>query len=55
MVITIIVILLMLIAGIVSYRQYKYGNRDQALTWAFIVAYWVVLTVKNFIDLLGQF
>ena len=55
MLITIVVILLMVIAGIVSYRQYKHGNREQGLTWMLIVAYWAVLTVKNFIDLLGQF
>lgn len=53
MIITIVVILLALIAGYVSYRQYRYGDKKQGLTWAFIVLYWIVLTVKNLIDLLG--
>ena len=51
MITTILIILLALIAGYVSYRQYKYGNRENGLTWAFIVAYWVVLTIKNLCDL----
>ena len=53
MIITVIVALLMIIAGIVSYRHYRYGDRKQGLTWFFIVLYWVVLTIKNLIDLLG--
>ena len=51
MVTTILIILLALIAGYVSYRQYRYGNKENAITWAFIVAYWVVLTIKNLCDL----
>lgn len=49
---TILVILLAIIAGYVSYRQYKYGDRKASITWAFIVLYWVVLTIKNLCDLL---
>lgn len=50
--ITFLIILLALIAGIVSYRQYKHGNRENAVTWALIVSYWIVLTIKNLCDLL---
>lgn len=46
------VIALMLIAGIVSYRQYKKDKKPDAMTWALIVSYWVVLTVKNLCDYL---
>ena len=49
----ILIILLAIIAGYVSYRQYKYTNRDNSITWFFIVIYWSVLTVKNICDLLG--
>lgn len=49
----ILVILLAIIAGYVSYRQYRYTNRDNSITWLFIVMYWIVLTVKNICDLLG--
>lgn len=48
----ILVILLAIIAGYVSYRQFKYGDRKSGITWACIVAYWVVLTIKNLCDLL---
>ena len=48
----ILIILLALIAGYVSYRQYKYTNRDNAITWFFIVMYWAVLTFKNLADLI---
>ena len=51
MITTILIILLAIIAGYVSYRQYKYGNKENSITWAFIVAYWVVLTIKNLCDL----
>lgn len=49
----ILIICLAVIAGIVSYRQYKNGtpkDRRTAITWAFIVAYWIVLTLKNIAD-----
>ena len=52
MVVTILVILLAIIAGIVSYLQYKNGKNNYSIMWAFIVLYWVVLTVKNICDLL---
>ena len=48
----ILVIFLALIAGYVSYRQFKHGDRKSGITWACIVAYWVVLTIKNLCDLL---
>lgn len=48
----ILVVLLALIAGYVSYRQYKHGDKAAGLTWACIVAYWIVLTIKNFCDLI---
>lgn len=51
MITTILVILLALIAGYVSYRQYKYGNKEQGTTWACIVLYWIILTIKNLCDL----
>ena len=47
----IMIILLIFIAGFVSYRQFRYGDRKTGWTWIFIVAYWVVLTLKNMCDL----
>ena len=49
----ILVLLLAAIAGYVSYRQYKFSNRENSITWLAIVGYWVVLTIKNLCDLLG--
>lgn len=46
------VIVLMIIAGIVSYRQYKKDKKPDAITWALIVSYWVALTIKNLFDYL---
>lgn len=51
MITQILVALLALIAGYVSYRQYKYNSRANARTWFFIVLYWIVLTIKNLYDL----
>lgn len=48
-----LVILLAIIAGWVSIRQYRHGDRKAGLTWALIVLYWVVLTAKNVFDLIG--
>ena len=48
-----LVIGLAVIAGWVSVRQYRHGDRKAGLTWALIVLYWVVLTAKNLSDLLG--
>lgn len=50
----VIVFVLALIAGIVACRQSKYGNRDNAVTWALIVLYWVVLLIKNFVEGVGM-
>ncbi|MBQ7372430.1 MAG: hypothetical protein IJW67_11250 [Blautia sp.] len=41
-----VIILLMLDALIVSILQYQKG-----FAWPFVVAYWVILTIKNAIDL----
>lgn len=48
----ILVLFLAGIAGYVSYRQFKYGDKAAAITWVSIVTYWVVLTIKNLCDLL---
>ncbi len=48
-----LVLLLAVIAGWVSLRQYRHGDRKAGLTWALIVLYWVVLTVKNICDAAG--
>ncbi len=44
------VILLAIIAGWVSIRQWRHGDRKVSLTWLLIVLYWVVLTAKNIFD-----
>lgn len=49
----ILVIFLAVIAGWVSVRQYQHGDRKAGLTWALIVSYWIILTVKNVFDLVG--
>lgn len=46
------VLLLMLIAAVVSVMQYMNGRKNMSLMWGWIVAYWVVLTIKNFFDLI---
>ena len=46
------IICLAVIAGIVSYRQYRHGDRQAGFTWALIVGYWIVLTLKNIADLI---
>ncbi len=51
MVSQLLVISLAIIAGVVSYRQYRHGDRKAGLTWMLIVAYWVALTLKNLADL----
>lgn len=48
----ILIICLALIAGYVSYRQYRYSSRANSITWLFIVLYWTVLTIKNLCDLI---
>ncbi len=48
----ILVLLLALIAAIVSAMQYVNGKRNHRIMWGFIVAYWVVLTIKNVCDLI---
>ena len=45
-----LVLCLMAIAAIVAYRLYKFKN-----AWPFIVAYWLILTVKNAIGFIGGF
>ena len=49
----ILVLALALIAAIVSAMQYANGKRNHSVMWVFIVAYWVVLTIKNVCDLAG--
>lgn len=44
------VLLLIAVAFWVSVRQYRHGDRKAGLTWALIVLYWVILTVKNICD-----
>ena len=39
--------LLAFIAGYIAYRIFNEQN-----AWAFIVAYWLVLTVKNFVEVI---
>ena len=46
------VIVLMIIAAVVSYRQYKKNKKPDSLTWGLITSYWVVLTIKNLFDFL---
>lgn len=46
----IIVLLLMVIAGIVSFFQIKQNPKK---AWPWIVIYWLTLTVKNLIDFVG--
>ena len=46
-----LIICLAVIAGFVSYRQFRFGDRKAGWTWIAIVAYWVVLTLKNMADL----
>lgn len=45
-----LVLCLMAIAAVVAYRIYKLKN-----AWSLIVAYWLVLTLKNAIDFIGGF
>lgn len=45
-----LVLCLMAIAAVVAYRFYKIKN-----TWPLVVAYWLVLTLKNAIDFIGGF
>lgn len=40
--------LLCTIAAIVAYGLYKKQNM-----WVWIIAYWLVLTIKNFLEILG--
>jgi hypothetical protein len=49
----VLVLILAVIAGIVSAMQWVNGQRNKSIMWAFIVAYWVVLTIKNVCDLAG--
>ena len=49
MVTQILIILLMVDAGYVAYGQITHGN-----VWPFICAYWVILTVKNTIDVIKR-
>lgn len=44
-----LIILLAIIAAIVAYGLHK-----KQLMWRWIVAYWIVLTVKNVLDLMAQ-
>lgn len=48
----ILVLILALIAAAVSVMQWVNGKRNHSVMWAFIVAYWVVLTIKNVCDLM---
>ena len=48
----ILVLLLALIAAIVSAMQYVNGKQNHSIMWVFIMAYWVVLTIKNVCDLM---
>lgn len=50
MVIKIFVVILMIIAGIVSYLQIK---QEPKKAWPWICIYWCTLTIKNLIELLG--
>lgn len=45
-----LVLCLMAIAAAVAYIIYKYKN-----AWPLIVAYWIVLTIKNAVDFIGGF
>lgn len=47
------VLLLMIVAGCVSVFQWAVADRAKSTVWAWIVAYWFILTVKNFFDLLN--
>ena len=49
----VLVLILAMIAGIVSAMQWVNGKRNHSIMWGFIVAYWVVLTIKNVCDLAG--
>lgn len=48
----VLVMLLALIAAIVSAMQWVNGKKNHSVMWAFIVSYWVVLTIKNVCDLM---
>lgn len=50
MVIKIMVLLLMVIAGIVSFFQIK---QEPKKAWPWIVVYWLTLTIKNLIEFAG--
>ena len=50
MVVKIIVLLLMVIAGIVSFFQIK---QEPKKAWPWIVVYWLTLTIKNLIEFAG--
>lgn len=50
MAVKIMVLLLMVIVGIVSFLQIKQKPKK---AWLWIVAYWLTLTIKNVIEFAG--